>query len=125
MRMTKTLAPTVASLLLSAGMISYAQQAPRTRPAAQAQNQQQKDQQEQGESATFKGCLTKGSDAQQYIVADESSGQKVAFAGPAKLDNYVNRTVEVTGQVVERSGQKSFQPQSIKSVAPSCNSADK
>jgi hypothetical protein len=90
--------------------------------AAQAQKDQQQD---QDTSATLRGCLTKGADAQQYIVADEGTGQKVAFAGPSKLDNYVNRTVEITGQVVEKGGQKSFQPQSIKSVAPSCNSSEK
>jgi hypothetical protein len=74
---------------------------------------------------TLKGCLTKGSQSQQYVVADERSGEKIAFAGSAKLDNYVNQTVEVSGKVVDRGGDKTFQPQSIKAIASSCNATQK
>jgi hypothetical protein len=74
---------------------------------------------------TLKGCLTKGSQAQEYVVADEKSGEKLAFAGSSKLDSYVNQTVEISGKVVDRGGDKAFQPQSIKSIASSCNATQK
>ena len=104
---------TSAFLLLSVGAVSYAQE-PHTRPA------QPQDQRSEGTPATLKGCLTKGSQAQTYVVADETSGQKVMFSGSAKLDSYLNQTVEIKGEIVERGGEKSFQPQSIKTTSASC-----
>ncbi|WP_321471309.1 hypothetical protein [uncultured Paludibaculum sp.] len=106
---------TSAFLLLSVGVVSYAQE-PQSPPA------QPQDQKSEGTPATLKGCLTKGSEAQMYSVADEASGQKVMFSGSAKLDNYVNQTVELTGAIVERGGEKAFQPRTIKTVAASCKS---
>jgi hypothetical protein len=106
---------TSAFLLLSVGSISYAQEP----PARQAPPQEKKG---EGTPVTLKGCLTKGSQAQTYTVADEASGEKVMFAGPAKLDSYLNQTVAITGAIVESGGEKSFQPQSIKTIAASCKS---
>lgn len=107
-----------ATFLLSIGALSYAQDNPRAQqPPAERERQRNQD---EGTPATVRGCLTKGSQAQEYVVADERSGQKVSFAGSAKLDSYVNQTVEVTGQIVDRGGEKAFQPQSIKAVAASC-----
>jgi hypothetical protein len=103
------------TLLFSVGALTYAQDNPPARqppPAAR-----------EGTPATIRGCLTKGTQAQEYVVADEKSGEKVSFGGPSKLDNYVNQTVEVTGQTVERGGEKAFQPEAIKSVASTCKSA--
>jgi hypothetical protein len=115
--MKKALTFAIASLLLSIGSIGYAQQSP-----AQQESQRPQD---DGAPLTLKGCLTKGTQSQQYVVADDRSGEKVAFAGSSKLDSYVNQTVEVSGRVVDRGGDKTFQPQSIKSVASSCNATQK
>jgi hypothetical protein len=115
--MKKALTCTIASLLLSVGTLGYAQQSP-----AQQDSQRPQD---GGAQVTLKGCLTKGSQSQQYVVADQSSGDKIAFAGPSKLDSYVNQTVEVSGKVVDRGGDKTFQPQSVKSVSSSCNGTQK
>ncbi len=107
-----------AALILSFGALSYAQDNP---PAQQPPGQRERQRtQEEGTTATIRGCLTKGSQAQEYVVADERSGQKVSFAGSDKLDSFVNQTVELTGQIVERDGEKAFQPQAIKSVASTC-----
>jgi hypothetical protein len=107
-----------ATLILSVGALSYAQENPPTQqPPAQRERQRSQD---EGTPATIRGCLTKGSQAQEYVVADQKSGEKVSFAGSAKLDSYVNQTVELTGQIVERGGEKAFQPQAIKSVASTC-----
>ena len=53
-------------------------------------------------------------------MADEASGEKISFAAPSKLDSYLNQTVELKGQIVEQGGAKTFQPESVKSVAASC-----
>lgn len=104
---------TSAFLFLNVGAVSYAQEPPPTRPAQP---------QDQGTPVTLKGCLTKGNQAQTYLVADETSGKKVMFAGAAKLDSYLNQSVEIKGAMVERDGEKSFQPQSIKTISASCKS---
>jgi hypothetical protein len=115
--MKKALTCTIAALLLGVGTLGYAQQ----QPAPQESQRPQDD----GAPLTLKGCLTKGSQSQQYVVADDRSGEKVAFAGSSKLDSYVNQTVEISGRVVDRGGDKTFQPQSIKTVSSSCNAAGK
>jgi hypothetical protein len=99
------------------GTLGYAQQSP-------AQQESQRPQDEAAQ-LTLKGCLTKGSQSQQYVVADQRSGEKIAFAAPSKLDTYVNQTVEVSGRVVDRGGDKTFQPQSVKSISSSCNTTQK
>lgn len=63
------------------------------------------------------GCLNKGSGAGAYTITDQRSGEKVPFSGPEKLDQYVNQTVTLTGTMTT---DKSFKPETIKSVAASC-----
>ncbi len=116
---------TIASVIvLSAGVLSYAQQTPSDKQPPAAQQERDRSQDE-GTPVTLRGCLSKGDQAQQYIIADETSGEKVSFGGPAKLDAYVNQTVEIQGQVVERAGSKVFRAQSVKSVSDSCSSQKK
>jgi hypothetical protein len=102
--------------LLSIGAVGYAQQERQKPP------EQQQERQRQAESTpmTFTGCLTKGTQAEEYVLVDKS-GQKLTFAGSSKLDSYVNQTVELSGQVIDRGGEKAFQPQSIKSISSSCS----
>jgi hypothetical protein len=116
--MRKALTCIIASFLLGVGTLGYAQQQPPARQEAQRP-------QDEGAPLTLRGCLTKGSQSQQYIVADERSGQKIAFAASSKLDSYVNQTVEISGRVVDRGGDKSFQPESVKSISSSCNATQK
>jgi hypothetical protein len=119
--MKKALIPVFASMFLSAGAVTYAQEAtPGQPPPAQQERQRT---QEEDTPATLRGCLSKGTQAQEYVVADEKSGEKVSFGGPAKLDTYLDQTVEITGRIVDQGGAKAFQPQSIKSVSSSCKAA--
>jgi hypothetical protein len=117
--MNKTLCLTTTALLLSIGAVGYAQQE-RQQPPAQQQEQRQR--QAESTPVTFTGCLTKGTQAEEYVLVDKS-GEKLTFAGSSKLDSYVNQTVELRGQVIERGGEKAFQPQSIKSISSSCSGA--
>lgn len=113
--MKKILLFTSMILTLSMGAVGYAQEPPARSPQPQHE-------QSTSAPATLKGCLTKGSQAKTYSLADEATGQMVTFAGSAKLDNYLNQTVELTGDMVERGGEKSFMPQTVKTVAASCKS---
>lgn len=110
--MKKTLMGAIACFLLSTGAVSYAQQPPKSEQS-----------QEEGTPAKLKGCLTKGSQPQQYVVADEGTGRKVAFLASAKVESYLNQTVEVSGRMVDRAGEKTFEPDGIKTVAASCKEA--
>jgi hypothetical protein len=92
------------------GTAAYAQ-----RPPA---SQQPEDQQSQ--STTVTGCLTKGASTGEYIISDSKTGEKLTFAGPDRLESYVNHTVQLTGKMIMNGTEKSFQPQSIKTVSNSC-----
>jgi hypothetical protein len=109
----------VVSMMFSITVIAYAQQEPQAQPQ-QPPAREQPQAQAQDSALTLRGCLTKGSAAQQYVVADEASGQNVPFAGPAKLDSYVNQVVEIRGQIVEREGKRAFLPESVKQISSSC-----
>jgi len=99
--------------VLALGTTAYAQD------QGQSPSQQQKQAPGDAPKASITGCLTKGSSDGTYAVADQSSGQKVQFSGPAQLDGYVNQTVKLTGTM---SG-KNFSPETIARVAPSCGKA--
>ena len=64
-------------LLLGVGAVSYAQDPPAQQPRPQQERERS---QEEGTPAKLRGCLTKGSQAQQYVIADEESGEKIPFA---------------------------------------------
>lgn len=95
------------------GVALYGQRPPQQTPPPQEQQTQQP-------PVTLTGCLTKGAQQGEYVIADSKSGEKYTFAGPDRLDQYVNHTVELTGKMMTSGGEKSFQPQSIKTVSTSC-----
>jgi hypothetical protein len=100
---------TISTILSAAG--AFAQQAP------PSQQQQQQDSQ----ATTLTGCLTKGTNTGEYMITDSKSGQKYTFAGPDRLDSYVNHTVQLTGKMNMSGNEKAFQPQSIKTVSDTCS----
>jgi hypothetical protein len=106
----KLLSCALFAAVLTLGTAAYAQDQPSSQPK-QGPNDPPK--------ASIIGCLTKGSSDGTYLIADQDSGEKVQFNGPAQLDQYVNQTVKLTGT---RSG-KNFSPETIAQVSPSCNKA--
>ncbi|HJT89447.1 MAG TPA: hypothetical protein VJ732_16375 [Bryobacteraceae bacterium] len=112
--MKKTLIASIAAMFLGILTVGYAQDHPRQ------PDQGQQERNREASVVTIRGCLAKGSQPQQYMVADETSGENVTFSGPARLDDYVNQTVELTGQYVDDGGQRTFQPRSMKAVSGSC-----
>lgn len=93
----------------------------RKAPSPQNNEQQQAPDQGHAQKVSLTGCLAKGTQTNQYVITDQASHQKVAFPGPSQLDQYVNQTVKITGNMVEDgNGRKVFQPDSLNPVSPSC-----
>ena len=102
------------TLTMFLGAAAYAQQTP---PPPQDQQDTQ--------STTVTGCLTKGTNTGEYAIKDSKTGQTLTFAGPDRLDSYVNHTVQLTGKMMASGNEKSFQPQSIKTVSNTCEGAQR
>ncbi len=108
----------VVSMCISLGTFAYAQE-PGGRPPAQRQPPDQREQNE-AQPASYTGCLTKGTGAGQYMIADQKTGERVVFGASEKIEKYVNQTVTITGRVVARSGERTFEPETVRLVAASC-----
>jgi hypothetical protein len=109
---------TLSSAILSAGLIlSSAAHAQKPGQSAPPPSQEKQDSDTPKVSVT--GCLTKGSGT-NYQIADQKSGEKLAFPGPAQLDKYVNQTVTLTGTMMSQGAGKVFHPEAINQVAASC-----
>ena len=94
--------------------------------AAYAQDQSAPPQQKQQPADVKKsitGCLTKGMSDGNYVIADQQSGEKLSFNGPAQLDRFVNQTVKLTGTVSGEGTDKTFNPETVSQVSPSCAKA--
>ncbi len=121
--MKRTLIASVAALFLAVASPGYAQDnSGRRQQGEQGRDGQRQERNREGSLVTIRGCLAKGSQPQTYMVTDDTSGQNVTFAGPARLDDYVNQTVEVTGQYRDDGGQRTFMPQAMRAVSNSCKS---
>ena len=104
------------SILLLAGLvlgnIAYGQDPAQTTPPAPKPTDVPK--------MSVTGCLTKGTEAAQYLITDQGTGQKIPFSGPSQLDKYVNQTVKLTGAMVVQGQEKVFKPESVNQVASTC-----
>jgi hypothetical protein len=103
--------------VLAVGAVAYAQDQSQTAPP------QQKQQPSDAPKTSITGCLTKGATDGNYVIADQTSGEKVPFNGPSQLDQYVNQTVRLTGTVTGEGTGKVFRPEAIAQVSPSCAKA--
>lgn len=55
-----------------------------------------------------------------YVITDQKSGDKLPFNGPPQLDKFVNQTVTLTGTVAGQGSDKTFKPEAINPVSPTC-----
>lgn len=69
---------------------------------------------------TVTGCLMKGANPSEFSITDSKSGEKFSFAAPDQLQKYVNQTVELTGTVMVRNGDRAFRPESVSTISDSC-----
>jgi len=113
----KQLSSALFAACLILGPAVYAQDQGQTPPS------QRKQAPDDAQKTTITGCLTKGSGDGVYIVADQTSGEKVQFNGPAQIDRYVNQTVKLTGTMSGGGADKTFSPETIAQVSPSCSKA--
>ena len=77
-------------------------------------------QQSEGSAVSITGCLTKGSADGSYVIADQKTGEKYPFSGPAQLDKFVNQTVTLSGGMTSQGSDKQFKPERIAPVSSSC-----
>ena len=98
---------------LALGSVAYGQDPAQTPPSSQKPSDAPK--------VSVTGCLIKGTEASQYMIADQKTGEKVPFAGPPQLDKYLNQTVKLTGTMVAQGQDKVFKPESINQVAATCD----
>jgi hypothetical protein len=106
------------SVFLGMGIAAFGQTPNQRTPPSQ--QQAEPNEQAGGQPMTIIGCLMKGDTPAQYAITDNKSGEKISFAAPDQLQKFLNQTVQLTGSVMNRGGQRSFQPQSVKAVSPSC-----
>jgi len=62
----------------------------------------------------------KGTTSNEFAITDSKSGEKYSFTAPDKLQQYLNQTVQLTGTVTNRGGEKAFRPESVRSMSTSC-----
>ncbi len=106
------------------GTLSFAQvPGQQRRPPAQQTDPADPSADPSGTPLTLTGCLMKGTSANEYAITDSKSGEKYSFAAPDQLQRYLNQTVQLTGTVMSRGGDKAFRPESVKSLSPSCEGA--
>jgi hypothetical protein len=110
------------SVVAGLGSTALAQNPGQRTPPAQPPSAEQ--QGDQGESVTLVGCLAKGDTEDQYVITENKSGRKLAFGGPNQLQKYLNQTVQLTGTLMNNNGEKSFHPESLKPVSPSCETSN-
>jgi hypothetical protein len=107
------------TVFIGMGIAAFAQNPNQRTPPSQ-QDQSEPNEQAGGQPMTITGCLMKGDTPDQYAITDNKSGEKISFAAPDQLQKFLNQTVQLTGSVMNRGGQRTFQPQSVKAVSPSC-----
>jgi hypothetical protein len=97
---------------LALGSLAFAQSPSRQAPPPEKSNDAPK--------VTVTGCLAKDSAANAYTITDKQTGEKLAFQAPAQIEKFLNQTVKLTGTMVTKGQEKSFQPETINQVAATC-----
>ncbi len=80
-------------------------------------------QQPDAQPASITGCLTKGANTNEYVIADQRSGERTSFRASSTLDKYVNQTITLTGKMIVMDGSKVFRPETATPVANSCGTS--
>lgn len=111
------------TVFIGLGIAALAQNPSQRTPPSQQPAQSEQNEQADGQPMTLTGCLSKGLNPDEYAIADNKSGEKLSFAAPDQLQRYVNQTVQISGTVMTRGGARSFRPESVKAISPSCERA--
>jgi hypothetical protein len=119
--MKKFIRSALFTAFVGTGLVAFAQDTPP--PARQPNPPNSAQQPDEGEPRTVTGCLMKGAGPNQYAITDNKSGEKLSFVAPDQLQTYLNQTVQLKGVVTNRGGSKIFHPESVSSVASTCQKA--
>src|SRR5258708_5327160 len=88
LRMKKLFVPFMFAVLMGLPVKMHGQIPSKPPPSSKEQAGEQ--------AVTLTGCLTRGSAARAYVINDQISGERIAFAGPPQLETHVGRTVQLT-----------------------------
>jgi hypothetical protein len=82
-------------------------------PAKQAAKSQQE--------TTLTGCLNKGGAPSQYVLTDQSTGNKTPVTGTSELEQHaMNHTVKITGSTTTDNGRAMFTATKVEHISATC-----
>lgn len=119
--MKRLLLSTIVLTALAMGSEVYARA--QEKGTSQQQQQQPEAQQSDVQPASITGCLTKGANENEYVIADQKSGEKTSFRASSTLDKYVNQTITLTGKMIVMNGSRIFRPETATPVSNSCGTS--
>jgi hypothetical protein len=118
--MKRLLLSTIVLTAFAMGSEVYA----RAQEKGTSQEQQQPEaQQPDAQPASITGCLTKGTNDNEYMIADQKSGEKTSFRASSTLDKYVNQTITLTGKMIVMNGSRIFRRETATPVSNSCGTS--
>ena len=82
-------------------------------PAKQAAKSQQE--------TTLTGCLNKGGAPSQYVLTDQSTGNKTPVTGTSELEQHaMNHTVKIMGSTTTDNGRAMFTATKVEHISATC-----
>jgi hypothetical protein len=97
--------------ILLAGVL-FAQQPPRESATARSPQE-----------ITLTGCLNKGAGPAQYVLTDQTTGNKTPVTGTSDLEEHAaNHTVKLTGTNTTENGRAMFTATRVEHIAATCMS---
>lgn len=75
------------------------------------------------QETTLTGCLNKGSGPAQYVLTDQSTGNKTPVTGTSDLEQHAaNHTVKLTGTNTTENGRSVFTATKVEHISATCTS---
>jgi len=73
------------------------------------------------QETTLTGCLNKGAGPAQYVLTDQSTGNKTPVAGTSDLEQHaMNHTVKLTGNTTTDNGRAVFTATKVEHISATC-----
>jgi lipopolysaccharide export system protein LptA len=88
-----------------------------------AQDAQQSTAAKGNQETTLTGCLNKGAGPSQYVLTDQSTGNKTPVTGTSDLEQHaMNHTVKLTGNTTTENGRAVFTATKVEHLSATCAS---
>ena len=72
------------------------------------------------QETTVSGCLNKGAGDAQYVLTDQTTGNKTPVTGTSDLAQHTTHTVKLTGSSTIEKGQSVFTATKVEHVSATC-----